>query len=678
MYDDTQLVVGEHSATSIASINLNWRFEARMSEPQDCVDTTMPPSSNWGHQWNEHDSSQSPIELTPPSASSVGELTPASDADVLSDPIGRHGGVDDSSSVYVEDDPTVKLATAIEGVVSSLVKTANPLTRQQAWESVQTIAEGNIARIAGRELSWSSASELTRNNIEECPKQGTTCPASQDTRLQSYREPTAFGREASLDLIQQDEDSRTRQSLKGKSLDISLRVLVGDSPQIPLSRTNSRVNKKRSQPTRRRLPSGDGSSNTQAPRRGRPSERGFSCSRCAIAKKKCIGNDNCCDNCSKSTIYRQLCIKADFKESRLLLHDLYKTRIRTLLNNVVETNWQDPSWRPVEITISNGFDSRLEIEVQKYVALDENALTHRIFRGLEPGTTYPTARSTPFSLRDGTLTAQKIDRYCEKLACDMILRESLGLTHNSLLNHIILFAVAQINAEDMKARIEGLDMVRLALRFWAIQAIFFTYPWRVERGGHLIGMFPLQLRGYWNGITLLPRLVNQELDKAFETRMDEIEKEILEKLQAAIFKRHRDSWCSIFLTSFILLHSLERDTWNMSAWQYETSNQGPAAWPLRKSPSEYCHQNKHIADIVATHFKIVNQGSSPLKINWNNRLNQQLLNNSIPARNFIKSIQSDFDSPTSRYKPELFQSRQFARGDPQSLNHLYTRMLFGE
>lgn len=35
---------------------------------------------------------------------------------------------------------------------------------------------------------------------------------------------------------------------------------------------------------------------------------------------QCIGDDNCCDACSRSTVYRQLCIKADFKESRLLLH----------------------------------------------------------------------------------------------------------------------------------------------------------------------------------------------------------------------------------------------------------------------------------------------------------------------------------------------------------------------
>ncbi len=68
---------------------------------------------------------------------------------------------------------------------------------------------------------------------------------------------------------------------------------------------------------------------------------------------------------------------------------------------------------------------------------------------------YPTARSTPFALQHGTLTAEKIDHYCEKLACDMILRESLSSVNNSLLHHIFLFAVTQMNYEDEGARIEG-------------------------------------------------------------------------------------------------------------------------------------------------------------------------------------------------------------------------------
>ncbi|KAI0873286.1 hypothetical protein GGS24DRAFT_402699 [Hypoxylon argillaceum] len=613
-----------------------------MNELRDHFEMARTYDSSGENQSNEDQSRQSSVELTPPGTSSVGELTPTSEdsSNGSSDSIGYQGENDDSTSERTVS--SMKLSSVIEGVVSSHMRTTSPLV---AWESVQAIAKHNIARI-GQNRS-SRGLESAWNNRNACLRQGDVRLSGQGISLHPHETVGIVRQDVGLNL-RQDGHPTIGRDLVGNSLDISLRISTGDPSQTPLSPKTSRIKKKRGGPVRRHLLSGDGNSDLPSPRRGRPSERGFSCSRCAITKKRCIGNDDCCEACSKSPIYRQLCVRADFKDSRVLLHDLYKTRICTLLNNIVKYTSRSPGLEPIKITLSNGFDAQLDIELQHYVALNEDALTHTIFRGLEAGMIYPTARSTPFALQDGTLTPEKIDRYCERMACDMVLRESKNSARNSLLNHVMAFAATQINHEDARARVDGLDMVRLALRFWAIQSIFFTYPWRIEKGGHLVGMSPLQLPGYWNGITLLPRLLNQELDRAFETRMDQIEKEILEKLQAAIFKRHRDYWCSIFLSSFILLHSLERDTWNMSAWDYETRGRGPAAWPLRRSPSEYCAQNKHIADIIATHFKIVNQGSSPLKQNWNKRLNQQLLSDSLPARRFILSIQSDFNSPTSR------------------------------
>ncbi|KAI0111107.1 hypothetical protein GGR51DRAFT_547303 [Nemania sp. FL0031] len=628
---------------------------------------------------NEGHSGQYPVELTPPHTSSVGEPTPTSEeSDGSPNPIGCQGG-NDSSNNNITNAPTEELVSAIEDAVSSHIKTTSPLA---TCKTVQAIAKNNIARLTEEDIPSHRGLELRWNDMNACLTQEDARLTGSRIPIQSREPLRIVRRDIGIDYLHREGYPITARERLGNSLDISLRIST-EGPSgpsgIPLSPKTGRVRKKRTGSARRQQSSRDANSDVQGPRRGRPSERGFSCSRCAIAKKRCVGDDiNCCDACLKSPIYRHLCIKADFKDSRLLPHALYATRISTLIGNVAEFTPPNPTSVPIRIAISNGFDSQLDIELRRYVALDDDALTHTIFRGLDAGMEYPTARSTPFALKEGTLTREKIDVYCEKLASDMILRELKISTRNSLLNHIIAFAVTQINNEDVKARVEGLEIVRLALRFWAIQAIFFTYPWRIEKGGHLIGMFPLQLRGYWNGITLLPRLVNQELDRAFETRMDEIEKEVLEKLQAAIFKRHRDYWCSIFLSSFILLHSLERDTWNMSAWDYETRGRGPAAWPLRRTPSEYCAQNKYIADIIATHFKIVNQGSSPLKQNWKKPLNQQLLSDSLPARMFILSIQSDFNSSTSNYKSELEQPAKFARSDAQSLNYIYTKMLFAE
>ncbi|KAJ3553297.1 hypothetical protein NPX13_g10918 [Xylaria arbuscula] len=550
-----------------------WRSsECSMNELRVSVDTTMVRlEPTWEHQWSDREPSHSSFEPTPPSTSSLGGQTPTgSDNDGSPDIIGHRPRSDSSLSAI--NSSRVDLARTIEDIVSSLTGTAEPFSRQEAWTSIQAIARDNIDRLVKSESLqpgfYAPLSEVcsakqprpadpadhpliqaldsAQNTMKACLEQGLPMQSHETLNIEGHQIDPG---------LKQEEQLIASQGLLSNSLDISLRISAGGPSRIPLSRKNSRVDKRRSLAPRRRLPSAGNSSDVVPNlRRGRPSERGFSCSHCAIAKKK-----------------------ADFKESRFLFHDLYKTRISALLNNIVGYSWRDPHLEPIVIKISNGFDAQLELELQHYVARNENALTHTIFRGLEAGMIYPTARSTSFALRQGTLTPEKIDQYCERLACDMILRESLSSANNSLLHHILLFAVTQVDYEDESSRIEGLEMVRLALRFWAIQAIFFTYPWRIESGGHLIRMYPLQLPGYWNGITLLPRLVNQELDRAFEKRMDEIEKEILEKLQVAIFKRHRDQWCSIFLSCFILLHSLERDTWNMTAWDHETRSRGAAA-----------------------------------------------------------------------------------------------------
>jgi hypothetical protein len=180
-----------------------------------------------------------------------------------------------------------------------------------------------------------------------------------------------------------------------------------------------------------------------------------------------------------------------------------------------------------------------------------------------------------------------------------------------------------------------------------MQALFFKHPWTITHGASSIGMAPLSIPGCWHGKTLLPRLVNQELDRALELRMDELEKEILEQLQQAVYSRHRDNWCAIFLTSFILLHSLEKDSWNMHAWEHEKNRPGGMQWPLRTDPREYYGQNKHIADVVSTHFRIVSQAHTPFAIDWSKALNRELLNDDEGTRRLVSSIQQDLCSEGS-------------------------------
>ncbi|KAF5682855.1 hypothetical protein FCIRC_4712 [Fusarium circinatum] len=312
-----------------------------------------------------------------------------------------------------------------------------------------------------------------------------------------------------------------------------------------------------------------------------------------------------------------------------------------------------------------------------YIPFNQDALTHVLFRGTEAGRITPRAESTAFSLEDGTLSPEKIDAYCDRLAFDLALNEGRQATdRNRLASHILMFATTQCAGPQEMPSIEGISLVQLALRFWAMQAVFFKYPWTIVKGASDIGMRPLNIPGCWLGKTLLPRLVNQQLDKAFEIRMDELEREILQRLQDVILRRDRSTyWCAIFLTTFILLHSLEKDSWNMHAWEYEKNRQGGTRWPLRRDPCDYYGQNKHIADTLTTYFRIVTNGHAPFAMDWTKPSNQGLLGQSLHARSLIEGIQKDLQDPQSIYTKELYAPNEFRRDDIESLNYHYTKRL---
>ncbi|CVL01697.1 uncharacterized protein FMAN_07897 [Fusarium mangiferae] len=386
-------------------------------------------------------------------------------------------------------------------------------------------------------------------------------------------------------------------------------------------------------------------------RRGRPSERD-SCARCKIQKKK-VGEKH-------SKHRRELTSAKVLWEGHslpalcviyvpgALCSRLYQTRIQSLLDNIDQ--WLPvESYKTVTIEISNGFTPAMQVRLKPYVPFSHVALTHVLFRGTEAGMITPRAESTAFSLEDGTLRPEKIDAYCDSLAFDLALDEGRqAMDRNRLASHILMFATTQCAGLQESPSIEGIGLVRLALRFWAMQAVFFKYPWTIVNGASEIGMYSLDIPGCWFGKTLLPRLVNQQLDRAFEMRMDELEREILEQLQDMILSRERSTyWCAIFLTTFILLHSLEKDSWNMHAWEYEKNREGGTRWPLRRDPCDYYGQNKHIADTLTTYFRIVTNGHAPFAIDWTKSSNQGLLGKSLHARSLIEGIQKDLQNHQS-------------------------------
>ncbi len=85
----------------------------------------------------------------------------------------------------------------------------------------------------------------------------------------------------------------------------------------------------------------------------------------------------------------------------------------------------------------------------------------------------------------------------------------------------------------------------------------------------------------------------------------------------------------------------------MRAWECETQRLGGTFWPLREQPRDYCNQNQHIADIVASHFRVVNKGHTPFAVDWKKISNQQLVRENPAAQQFVKEIQSELKEPNS-------------------------------
>ena len=65
-----------------------------------------------------------------------------------------------------------------------------------------------------------------------------------------------------------------------------------------------------------------------------------------------------------------------------------------------------------------------------------------------------------------------------------------------------------------------------------------------------------------------PRVMQNQLDSNLEAFIFKTEKTVLKDLQEAILKRSTYSWNIVCLTTIVLLHVLEKDSWRLLYWKY--------------------------------------------------------------------------------------------------------------
>lgn len=343
-----------------------------------------------------------------------------------------------------------------------------------------------------------------------------------------------------------------------------------------------------------------------------------------------------------------------------------------LISNVA--NWipMNPFVAPPTITVSNGFPVTLSLEVQEYTPHNTSALIHVIWRGMEAGTIPPQVQSSPFGLNPRRYDVRIIDSYLDEMVPHLI--ESVAKESPQLIRVILLRAYSQSQRDDWIEGAAGNLLIKVSLRLWAAQTIFFKSHWRIDSGAEVVQMAPLDIPGYWNGVTLLPRLINQQLDALFEQRMADLEKEILYHLQVAMHKNRRDLWFSIFLSTFLVLHSLEKDSWNLHAWMSEVRRDGGASWPLETKPEVYNDQNTHLAHLLCAHYKSICKGSTPLTLDWTRPSTKKIVHNDELTAQFLQGI-SELINKQELQRLKAQGDARFTREDNSSLDLLFTSKL---
>ncbi|KAI5806288.1 hypothetical protein EDC01DRAFT_609618, partial [Geopyxis carbonaria] len=409
------------------------------------------------------------------------------------------------------------------------------------------------------------------------------------------------------------------------------------------------------------------------------------CLRCKMFKEKCRGADPDqgipCERCSSLKIWRGICVPALFADKNVFSREIYRSRAKILIDNIHSWNSAVDDY-PIEVEVHNGYQPTLNLTVHRFVPRNENLLEHILWR--EVGTPrFSVHPSTPYGLK-GELTPEEIDTYIDSHV-ELFIKELADVEgpHNVMYRQTSLAAY-----EYSRSGAKLAPLVRKALRIWAAQSFFFSSAWRIC-GSNTLGMEQIQDRdSKLYGLTPLPRLINQQLDGYVEGRVAILEEELLEELQKCIFKKESVDWFGTYLTMFVVLSSLERDTWALHTWVFDSPKlhersmymeiqhpnmQKAWTWPLSGTPQALIKKNYHLVDMLVAHFRAITKGYIPFSLDWSTEQTCAMAGNDPDALEYMRTVGTWFKG----MEPVLMdrQNAQYSRTNCQSLTSSFTSKL---
>ncbi|KAG0637455.1 hypothetical protein HOY80DRAFT_1010687 [Tuber brumale] len=350
------------------------------------------------------------------------------------------------------------------------------------------------------------------------------------------------------------------------------------------------------------------------------------CLRCKIFKERCRGGFPC-DRCRSLRHWKNICVSAHFAHRSIFSRGLWKARLVPSLRNVAEWVPLDPNSMEY-ILVSNGHPPSISVAVQQFKPADPALLDHVLWRELRK-TDFARIPSTAIAV-SSEIPFDKLDVYFGDHILPLV--TEIQMLAGSQAHEQTFAQTLRAACDYSSANPENGYLVRKALRLWAAQIIYFKGVWRIS-GQNKVGMFPIQdPRSKLYGITPLPRLANQQLDARVEEWMAQREQGLLTELQTKIFKRNSTDWFTIYLTLFVILSTLEMDTWSLKTWAADSKdlldrieamdlrhpNEARRAWlwPLADNPETLVERNTFLTETLVAHFRSVTKGFVPFTLDW--------------------------------------------------------------
>jgi hypothetical protein len=206
-------------------------------------------------------------------------------------------------------------------------------------------------------------------------------------------------------------------------------------------------------------------------------------------------------------------------------------------------------------------------------------------------------------------------------------------------------------------------MIRNVLRLWAAGRVYFNRVWRIAEGGQKIrATWHEELQAYD-----VPRLLYVQLDYLIEKYRQELERKILRDMEISITPpRNPDVWFSFFLTAFVYLAALERDTWELETWKAKTAKFAAhpnvvafvrlhtfdlltilqaamvPKWPLSTLPQTYVSHNHEKAHSIVCWMRAWSAGKDPfIENDRTNQFEPATRNSDEEAQAFAQSLSED-------------------------------------